>query len=454
MKRCLVTVAVLLALVVLAAPRPVAAAEALTGPLADYVSRADDSYKWQVRREGTIGATKYAELTLTSQTWRGIIWRHQLFVLLPSSTPEKLDHALLFIAGGRWRDELAAPPAKDEKLPRDAQTLALVAENLKTPVAVLLHVPQQPMFDGKVEDQIIAMTFENYLRSGDADWPLLLPMVKSAVRGMDATQAFAKEHWKREIRTFTVTGASKRGWTTWLTGAVDARAVALAPMVIDVLNMGPQMKHQKETFGDLSDEVNDYKERRLDEALDTPRGQQLLKIVDPYAYRARLTQPKMIILGTNDRYWPLDALNLYWDGLPDNKHVLYVPNNGHGLQDLPRIIGAVHVLQRQVVHDKPLPKLNWEHEVGNGKLSLAIKSEPRPAFARAWIARSVSKDFREARWESVELTIDGKDITHAIPLPEKGYAAMFGELEFKDADVPYFLSSQVKIVGPEEKAAE
>ena len=37
------------------------------------------------------------------------------------------------------------------------------------PVAILLHVPQQPIFDGKREDEIIAYTFREFLKTGDAD---------------------------------------------------------------------------------------------------------------------------------------------------------------------------------------------------------------------------------------------------------------------------------------------
>ena len=34
-----------------------------------------------------------------------------------------------------------------------------------------------------------------------------------------------------------MTGASKRGWTTWTIGAVDKRVKAMAPLVLDCLNM-------------------------------------------------------------------------------------------------------------------------------------------------------------------------------------------------------------------------
>src|SRR5690606_41540060 len=111
--------------------------------------------------------------------------------------------------------------------------------------------------------------------------------------------------------------ASKRGWTSWLTAAVDARVMAVAPMVIDVLNMRAQMDHQRATWGELSDEIQDYAALDLPTRLRTDRGSALLSMVDPFSYRAELTKPKLIMLSTNDRYWPLDALKLYWSELPD-----------------------------------------------------------------------------------------------------------------------------------------
>src|SRR5581483_12389999 len=109
--------------------------------------------------------------------------------------------------------------------------------------------PNQPLLDGKREDALIAETFVRYLKTGDGDWPLLFPMVKSLVRAMDALQEFAKQELKVEIRRFIVSGGSKRGWTTWLTGATDPRVTAIAPLVIDTLNMREQMPHQLKSFG-------------------------------------------------------------------------------------------------------------------------------------------------------------------------------------------------------------
>jgi PhoPQ-activated pathogenicity-related protein len=424
----------------------VAEEPATSGALAAYVQKADDSFRWVKRREGRIGDGSFVELTLTSQTWRNIVWKHQLFLFKPGQIADA-SQALLLIDGGTWNESLARPAGPDEQLPGQARTMALVASRMKSPVAVLRQVPQQPIFGRMVEDQIIAYTFEQYMRSGDEEWPLLLPMVKSAVRAMDATQQCARGEFSLEIKNFTLTGASKRGWTTWLTGAVDPRAAAIAPMVIDMLNMTPQMKHQLDTWGKYSEQIGDYTGRGLQKYLPTKPGQALQQIVDPFSYRRQLAQPKLIILGTNDRYWPLDALSLYWDELEGEKYVLYVPNNHHGLTDLPRVFGTINALHQRSIGRLQLPKLSGDMTTKGGKLLLRVRSDVRPKAVLAWTAASASRDFRDAKWTSRSAERSGDEYVYDLALPEVGYAAVFGEASFDAAGEPYYLSTQVKIAG-------
>jgi PhoPQ-activated pathogenicity-related protein len=46
-----------------------------------------------------------------------------------------------------------------------------------------------------------------------------------------------------------VAGASKRGWTTWLTPAVDKRVRAIVPIVLDILNIVPNINHHWQAYG-------------------------------------------------------------------------------------------------------------------------------------------------------------------------------------------------------------
>lgn len=417
------------------------------GALETYVRRPDAAYAWTVRRRGAAGGGEYAELILTSQRWREIVWRHQLFVYKPAKVRDAA-RAILLIGGGAWRDALLAAPAADEKLPKEAALLTALADRLETTVAVVLQVPNQPIFDDLSEDAAVSYTFEQFLRTGEDDWPLLLPMVKSAVRAMDAVAEFGARHWNVEPRKFTLTGASKRGWTTWLTSAVDRRVAALAPMVIDMLNLPEHIRLQFASWGKFSEQVHDYTERGIHRALLTPAGGRLLDAVDPARYLARIDQPKLVLLGTNDRYWPLESANLYWNELRGEKMLLYVPNNGHGLRDWPRVVGAVAALHRHATGELTLPRVRWEHrELGDGGVELTITSDREPAAVQAWTATASSRDFRDASWtaEPIERR-EGRYVVR-LPKPTRGLAAIIGETMFHDPVLPYYLSTTVRICG-------
>ena len=422
------------------------------GALKAYVAKPDSSYHWTKRRDGKFGQGTFVELTLTSQTWKNIVWKHQLFVYRPSQV-KNAAQGLLLIGGGAWHDEFerpiaaAAAPSLFDKSLQKLEELAALAEHLQAPVAVLLQVPEEPILGGRTEDQIISYTFAQYLLTNDPEWPLLLPMTKSAVRGMDAVQEFCRQEWSLEVKRFIVTGASKRGWTTWLTAAIDPRVNGLAPMVIDTLNFDAQMKHQTETYGKYSDQLRDYSSKGLQGMLGTERGKRLTAVVDPYSYRAALKQPKFLLLGTNDRYWTLDSLNLYWNDLQGEKYVCYTPNSGHSLNDPARIAGALNALHGAACEGKPLPKLAFQYADGQEKVSLRVQSDIKPRKVRAWTATSATRDFRDAKWESHPMQLKGGGHSFDLPQPAKGFAALFGEAVYAGDGLPLFLSTNVKIVG-------
>ena len=415
--------------------------------LPDYITRPDPNFGWTERSSGKIGPTSYVELILTSQEWRGITWKHQLYVVRPSSLKRNAKHAMLVIAGSSWSPEFEDPTAQP-KLPSKAPLYAQLAEKLRAPIAVLLQVPFQPLFDELTEDWLIAYTFDQYFKTGETDWPLLLPMVKSSVRAMDAVQAYTKSKWDLNVQTFTVTGASKRGWTTWLTGAVDPRATAIAPMVIDVLNMGRQMEHAKATWGAPSEKVEPYTKRGLLERLTSPEGRRLLAIVDPYSYRDRLKQPKLIINGTNDEYWVADAANLYWNDLPGEKYLLYVPNNGHGLPDHERVTGATLALHQHQAGTLSLPKFKWTLTERANDFTLTATTDPWTRMMRVWTTTSPTADLRTAVWSAQDLKPRYGKAEYRVS-PNDSYQAFFIEAEFREGrPMPLNLSTTMRVIPP------
>lgn len=432
-----------LALFAIASPTPAG--------LPEYLAEQDPSFAWtMVSKTDASNATLY-ELRLTSQTWHGIAWQHNLNVFVPANPPADVKaaahgSALLMIDGGS-QTSLEKKPSPDAVLYG-----SMLAQKIGVPVGVLRQVPNQPLFGELKEDALIAETFRRYLETRDESWPLLLPMTKAAVRAMDALGEFSARELGTRLDRFVVTGGSKRGWTTWLTAASDPRVVALAPMVIDMLNSRPQMDHQIKVFGTWSDETKDYHE--LLRRAETDDIRRLWAMVDPFAFREKLTQPKLVILGNNDPYWATDALNIYWEGLVGPKWIHYVPNAGHNLvqksegKRLPPMsaINALGVFTRHQLTGKPMPRLEWRHDDLDGRPRLTITADPSPKSASLWVAQSSTHDFRTATWQQQPVKSAGSTITCEVGLPPNGSTAFYAALEYEFEGVPYSLCTQLRIV--------
>lgn len=409
--------------------------------LHEYLKKPEPAYSWKLKEKKVYPPGTTYELALVSQAWQTIEWQHAVVIYQPKDIKPR-DVMFLWVTGGK------------PNLGNAALGLEL-ATRMQAPVAFLYDIPNQPLFDGKKEDALIAETFVQYLKTKDGSWPLLFPMVKSVVKTMDAVQAFAKDEWKFPVKKFIVAGASKRGWTTWLTAASgDPRVKAIAPLVIDTLNMTKQMPHQVECFGKYSEQIADYVKRGLVPMPDTPEAKKLWAGVDPWIYRDRLTQPKMIVNGTNDPYWTQDALNLYWDDLKGDKWICYVPNAGHGLEqvyddgkkDRVRALAALAAFARHQMTDAPMPKLVWKHD-GDDCCTLSVTCDPAPRAARVWAAAAATRDFRQSTWTAEPAKVEKGTVKYECLRPKEGYRAFFAECDFEIDGLRYSLSTQLRMVG-------
>ena len=158
----------------------------------------------------------------------------------------------------------------------------------------------------------------------------------------------------------------------------------------------------------------------------------LLKIEDPYAYRDRLTMPKLMINSAGDQYFLPNSSQFYFNALVGEKYLRYVPNTDHSLKgsDAPESAFAFY---EAIVAGRPRPKFSWSFEPDG---SIQVKAETLPSAAVLWqAANPIARDFRlegiGPAYRSSALEERGNGVYIAkSPRPAQGWAAYFIELTF------------------------
>lgn len=420
-----------------------------------YIAKPDSSYSWKLI--DTIAGTGFHGyvLDLTSQTWRSAaevdrpVWKHWLTIVKPDKTASS--KALLFIGGGSNRD--AAPRTISDRL-------ASFAMESNTVVAELGMVPNQPLYfsdskdKGRSEDDLIAYSRVKQMQTGDDTWLARLAMVKSGVRALDAIQEFLASDagGKLKVDQFVVSGGSKRGWTTWLVGAVDKRVIAIMPTVIDALNSEAITRHHFEAYGFFSPALQDYVNHKLfPDKIGTPEYQHILAIEDPYNYlkRDRLKIPKYMVNASGDQFFLPDNSQFYFAEIQGEKYLRYVPNAKHNLagSDARESLLAYY---EAVLANKPRPQFSWKKDK-DGSLIVTVKDKPREV--NVWQAtNSKARDFRVDTignaYTSSSLKETRPGVYEArVNKPASGFTAFFVELIYDSGGkYPFKFTTEVSVV--------
>ncbi len=421
-----------------------------------YVFPEDPAFHWEYQKSYPGLGYGLFQLRLTSQKWRvreevePNFWEHWLMVIVPLQV--RSTTALLVIDGGR-RDDAEPDPADFAALGVSAAATGIV-------VATLTAVPNQPLrFAGEArersEDAIIAYTWDKFLRGGDEEWPAQLPMTKAAVWAMTAVSQFlaSPQGGGHAINDFILAGASKRGWTAWLAAATDPRVVGIVPIVFDALNLETAFRHHWQTYGFWSPAVHDYEEMGIFAWLGSRQSRSLMQIVDPFQYRDRLTMPKYIINASGDEFFPPTSSQFYFNDLPGQNYLRYVPNAGHGMEgdDLEAdIMLRTLAWVGAIVTGQPLPHFTWEFPAPN---RIVVTTADQPSAVRLWQAANPSaRDFRFTAigpaWTSTPLEPTDTNVYEAeVQVPASGWRAFFVELEFPSPfPSTYVFTTPVRVV--------
>eukprot|EP01038_Epipyxis_sp_PR26KG_P006071 gene6071-8360_t len=366
---------------------------ACSTPLDDYVWKADENYGWvdmgpDYMMRGTLGNRKWTGYTLkmTSQKWltdkdftadsdAKSIWYHYLVVIIPDQINFK-QNATLWITGGGMG---SIPHQEDE----DIRVSAALATSVGIVTGAFFQIPNEhitfssdPILKSRSEDAIIAFTWDHFIKDpSKPEWLVRFPMVKASVRAMDTITAFAATKIPElQLDYYTVSGASKRGWTTWLVGAVDTKRVQLiVPIVLDAIHFIPFMHHQYRAYGGYTFALADYTDENIPARIDDPNMQLLAEYEDPYYYKDRLTMPKFVINAAMDEFQEPDDTHFWWSEMPGPKHFLILPNAEHSLAT--GIFAAVPAASAHIqytLNQQRVPAFTWDISSTTGEITTTL----------------------------------------------------------------------------------
>ena len=501
-----------------------------------YMAMPDPEYSWSYNGSTTRGITPGISgwtghnLILTSQRWLTdkeagscSLWQHDMMVIIPDNYDNTFETASIWITDG------LDPVGSHADYPQNVIVAATMATMSRAITVCLWQVPNQrcifpddPKQQSREEDAVIAYTWRKYIdltRAGDARadmWPLRLPMVKASIRAMDAATEFLSKckdctnvNSVTVPNTWVTCGASKRGWTTWLTGAVDKRIIGMVPIVMDALNQHKLFHRWYQNMGGWSFAIKDYTDMDLMAELDSPEFQELLTIIDPYSYLDRFQFPKLVISATGDEFFQTMDDHFWFKDMPGKTLLLKAPNADHSeATGMPTILPSVACFIDTIIQERkalkegrertsddlgmrhPVLTWNWWYE-GEGQnttgyMNVTIDTNNGPAPQKVWLRHAYTEpqsgrlDFRwfsldedcpipkqhflgqdvcptmDMVWAEKKLSpIETTDTTvtyHAsVKAPEVGWGGFNMELAFPGIsellfDLPYIITTQTAIV--------
>jgi PhoPQ-activated pathogenicity-related protein len=448
--------------------------------LFDFVSTPDSSFEYfhtgQVLNLNKLSGNWLGYvLNITSQTWRSLSevsiskWTHKLVVIVPDDLKVK-DQGLLYLTGG---DNVPEDIIKEDR--EDVILVYTMALRTHSITAAMFQIPNQPIVfrtdpiqKQRHEDAIVGYTWLEFFRNTSRSELLShLPMTKAGVRGMDTIQHFCEDQGFAHLDKFVVAGASKRGWTTWLVGAVDTRVKAIIPVVMDLFYLQENLVNHYRSLGGWSFAFQDYHQLGLTGYVNTPLMNRLSQVIDPATYISFLDDiPKLVIGTTGDEFFLLSDDHLWWDQFnPENIWRLLIPNAEHTLDTgILTTIDGVSGFYDAILSDSPIPIIKWK--MVDQHLILTLENKPVQAYVRQ-ATTTHNRDFRlvvspmncsfiKVGEYCVQLVLwsykkleNKNNYTIQFELPDKGYTAGLIELRFSGTgmnQLDFILTTQAIIL--------
>lgn len=413
----------------------------------DYIDSTKNEFSYEIEDVFYEDEWTGYHIRMTSGEWldskkvENVDWLHYVDIVIPKET--QTDTGIMFIDSG----------VNDENYFRLDSTSVSYALRTKSVIVNIHNIPAQPVNflasdqESFYEDDLIAYAWNKFLEGGakqkDIEWLPRLPMTRAVVRSMDLAQEITLQN-NVNVKDFVVSGASKRGWTAWTTAAVDDRVVAVVPMVIDMLNMVPSFENHYRSYGEFSPAVQSYVNYNIQDWMETDEFKTLMSYVEPYYFKEKFTMPKYLINAGSDEFFSTDSWRFYYDELPGDKLLRYVPNTNHSLNGRYLNDDLISYFYR-IINDIDMPTLKWE--LNDNNLNVALDYEGNYNVS-IWNAKNQNgRDFRLWQegelWQKINIQ-KSNDNNYQVEIKDKsnGYEAIMMEFTIDpESEFPLIIST-------------
>src|SRR5690606_7538100 len=196
-----------------------------------------------------------------------------------------------------------------------------------------------------------------------------------------------------------ISGASKRGWSAWLTAMADERVTAIVPSVIDIADTDAMLAGLRQRCGGAwPTALWPYQAAGVLQQRGSPAFGRLMAMMDPVQYLGepgeRLAIPKYLVSASGDDFFAPDQITDFLPRLPGQTSLRVLPNSDHG-GVRGHVVSTLVPLVRRVQAGQPLPTVQVSAADGAGLVQVRLSE--RPVAVRVWTALNPRhRDFRYA----------------------------------------------------------
>jgi len=258
----------------------------------------------------------------------GALWTHQVAVIVPKNLRLK-NVSFIYVTGGC--NENPKPP---KIIDGEFMLMDEIAWNVGQITVYVNQIPNchiiypsDPSKKRRSEDAMIAWAWNEYLITKDPNWLPRFPMAKAGFQCMRAAEEFTRKKGIADIKGWLVSGASKRGWTTWMIGAATCPTcptiLGLVPIVPIVPSLNQSMHRQWRSYDGWTFAFKDYTDVNLTTKLDSPGFNSMCEIIDPIFYYDRLARlPKLVVVSSDDEFMQMDWTEFWYPNMKGETHLL------------------------------------------------------------------------------------------------------------------------------------